>query len=459
MPDAAWRFAAHAAETRFEDLPVEAVQAAKIFICDTIGVGIAGSTAQGADALLRAASRGGAGDGAAVWGTAARLPPAQAALVNAFQVHGQEFDALHEAAVLHAPATLLPALLAEAETRGSISGRDLITAFVVGADVACGLGLAARRGPRFFRPATSGGFGAVAGVGRLRGFDAARMVAGFGHQLGQVSGTMQAHSEGSPVLPLQVAVNARAAIFSCDLAEAGMPGLDAVFEGPFGYLPMFEGDYDLAPVLADLGRRWRVTELSHKPYPSGRATHGGIEGLMRLRAEHGFAAAAVERITVIGPSLICRLVDRPVLPTPGPSYARLCMPFVLAKVLQHGALDLAHFRGDALADPVTAALAARVRMVADANPDPNIFAPQRVEVRLADGRVLGCDLPDLLASPTRKLSVTAQITKLQRCLEFAATPLGDDVAERLIASVENLERDSGCRDLITMLGGGAKTPG
>ena len=293
----------------------------------------------------------------------------------------------------------------------------------------------------------------MAGVAHLRGFDAARMVAAFGHQLGQVSGTMQAHSEGSPVLPLQLAANARAAIFSCDLAEAGIPALDGVFEGPFGYLPMFEGEYDLAPVLAGLGRRWRVTELSHKPYPSGRATHGGIEGLMRLHAEHGFVAEAVERITVIGPSLICRLVDRPPLPAPGPSYARLCMSFVLAKVLQHGALDLAHFRGDALADPVTAALAARVDMVADANPDPNCFAPQRVEVRLHDGRVLGCDLPDLLASPTRPLSHAARMAKLRRCLDFAAAPYGESVAEQLIASVEYLEHGNDCHGLIVILGG------
>lgn len=446
-PDAALRFAAHAADTRFDDLSPQAVERAKVFILDTIGVGIAGATAQGSAGVLAAASRWGGGEAASVWGTAHRLPPAQAALVNAFQVHGQEYDALHEAAVLHAPATLLPALLAEAESRGGVSGRALITAFCVGVDVACGLGLASKKGLRFFRPATSGGFGAVAGVAHLRGFDAEKTRAAFGHQLGQVSGTMQAHTEGSPVLPMQVGVNARAAVASCDLAEAGLTSLRDVFEGPYGYLPMFEGEFDLAPILASLGRVWRVTELSHKPYPSGRATHGGIEGLMRLRTEYGFAADEVEQVTVIGPQLICRLVDRPPLPSAGPSYARLCMPFALAKVLQHGAPDLSHYRDDALSDPVTFALAQRVRMVRDANPDPNTFAPQRVEVRLAGGRTVGCDLPDLLASPARPLSREDALAKVRRCLAFAALP-GACEPDAMVARVEALERVADVRELL-----------
>ncbi|HYF06667.1 MAG TPA: MmgE/PrpD family protein [Acetobacteraceae bacterium] len=448
-PDSAVRFASHVAETRFENLSPEAVERAKVFILDTIGVGIAGSTAQGAEEVRQAASRWGAGEGAAVWGIGLRLPPAQAALVNAFQVHNQEFDALHEAAVLHAPATLLPALLADAGARDGITGRDLITAFTVGVDVACGLGLAARRGLRFFRPATAGGFGAVAGVAHLRGFSADQVLAAFGHQLGQVAGTMQAHTEGSPLLPYQVGTNARAAIVSCDLVEAGLGSLRAPFEGPYGYLPLFEGEYDLAPILAELGRAWRVAELSHKPYPSGRATHGGIEGLMRLRAEHGFSSAEVEAITVIGPPLISRLVDRPPLPDPGPGYARLCMPFVLAKVLQQGALDLAHFRGHALADPATFALAARVRMVADGNPDPNIFAPQRVEVRLRGGRVLGCDLPSLLASPARPLSRADRTAKFERCLAFAATERAGRGA--LADLIETLDQQPCLRGMINAI--------
>lgn len=437
--DAAHRLAAHAAGLRFADLPAEAVAKAKVFILDTLGVGLAGGSVPEAAPLLATARCWGAGEAATVWGRRERFAPGAAALVNAFQIHCQEFDSLHEGAVLHAMATLLPVLLAEAEVRGGIPGTELITAVVAGVDVACSLGLAARQGWRFFRPATSGGFGAVAGLSRLRGLDAGRVLAAFGMQLGQASGTMQAHAEGSALLPLQIGFNARAAIQSCDLAAAGFPGLDAPFEGRFGYLPLFEGAWDCAEVLDALGRTWRVTELSHKPFPSGRATHGGVDALIALRDAHGFVAEEVEHVTVAAPPLINQLVNRPALPEPGAAYARLCLPFVLAKLLQHGRVELSQFRGAALSDPATYAIARRVTVTRVEDPNPNALLPQVMEVRLRDGRVLTHRVEAMLASPARPLSREAYLAKFRGCWPCAAEPLDPAGAEAVTDLVDRLE--------------------
>ena len=75
---------------------------------------------------------------------------------------------MHEKAVLHPMATLLPGALAYAERKGGISGRAFMVAVAVGVDVASNLGVAAREGLKFFRPATSGGFGATAAIGKWR---------------------------------------------------------------------------------------------------------------------------------------------------------------------------------------------------------------------------------------------------------------------------------------------------
>jgi len=454
-PLAADRFAAHVLGSAYQDLSADAVAQAKIFILDTIGVGIAGSTALGANELLRSAIGWGNLDQAAIWGRGERVPASVAAMVNGFQVHCQEYDCLSEAAVLHPLATLLPAALAVAEAQGAVtggvSGQDLITAVAVGTDVSIGLGVASKVGLRFFRPATAGGFGAVAAVGRLMRLSHAQMVAAFGLQYAQSSGTMQSHVEGSIALPLQIGFNTRAAVQAVDLVRAGLDGPRDVFEGPFGFLRLFEGDWDLAPVLASLGRRWRIAELSHKPYPSGRATHGGVEGLLSLMADHKFTAEDVERVRVIGPPLIHALCGRPPRPDPAPSYARLCMPFVGAKVLQHGLIDLAHYRGSALTDPDTYALANKIVMEPDGATDPNALAPQRVVVRLADGREFAWRCDAMLAHPTRRLSREQHLAKFRRCWSFAHAPLSEAARERVIALVDELETVADVREIIRLV--------
>ena len=435
---AAARFAAHAIDTRFSDLPSAAVQRAKVFVLDSLGVGIAGSSVDGAEGLLRVAAGWGA-PAMPVWGRAARLSAPAAAFVNAWQMHNQEYDCRHEGAVVHAMATVLPAALAAAEMKGGVSGADLIAAIAVGVDIAAGLGLASRSGFRFFRPGTAGGFGATAAAARLLGLDKEALQAAFAWQLAQASGTMQAHLEGSPILPAQLAFNARAAAQSCELARLGFAAADAVFEGPFGYLALFEGDFALDPVLERLGRDWRIVEFSHKPFPAGRATHGGIEGVMALQKKHGFAAADVAQVEISAPPLIVRLVGRPPRLDAGASYTRLCLAWTVARVLQNGALDLADFRGQALADPATQEIARRVSLQSDGSTDPNALAPQRVVVRLLSGAELTWSCETMLANPARPLTTDQHLAKFRRCLDFAATPLPADTGARLIEAVDRLE--------------------
>ena len=444
-------FAAHAARTRFTDLPEAAVRAAKIFILDSFGVGVAGSTAGGAAELLSVARGWGTGADAAVWGTRARLPAPSAALLNGFQTHNQEYDCVHEGAVLHPMATLLPAAMAWADRQGGVSGADLLTAVAVGVDVSTGLGVASRRGLRFFRPATSGGFGAAAAVARLAGLDETGILSAFGLHYAQTSGTMQPHVEGSIALPMQVGFNSRAALSAVDLASTGLSGPRDVFEGPFGYLPLFEGAWDLAPTLASLGTIWRIAEVSHKPWPAGRGTHGGIEGVIALRDAHRFTAAEVDRVTVRGPPLIPRLCGRRATPEMTPTHARLCTPFAVAKTLLHGVVDLAHYRGEALREPAALALAARVEVIDDGSTDENALAPQTVAVRLRDGTEHTWRCTEMLASPARPLTRAQHIAKFHRCWEFALEPLGEDRRDRLIALVDTLETVSDVRALSALL--------
>jgi 2-methylcitrate dehydratase PrpD len=420
-------------------IPEAARDAARIFLLDGLAVGVAGMAHTARGGLLAAARGWGAGEEASLWGDGALLPASQAAFMNAFQAHALEFDAIHEAAVVHAMTPTLAAALAEAERQGRqgrpVSGARFMAAVILGLDLACTIGAAARGPMRFFRPATAGMFGAYGAVARLREFDLATASAGAGLLLGQLPGTMQAHSEGSMALPVQMGFAAMAGLRAADLAAAGAAGPARWLTGPFGFLKLTEPEHDLAPGLAALGQQWQVTRLSHKPFPSGRLTHPAIDGVQRLMAAHAVRAEHVIAVRLYLPPLAMRLVGRPIKPDLTANYARLCLPYVVARTLITGSVGLGDFSDALLRDPATHALAARVELHGDGSADENAVVPQRIEIELRDGTRLDQRVEAALGSPDNPLPRAAQIAKVRAC--FAGI-LPDGRADELIRIIDTL---------------------
>ena len=441
------------ARTRYDDLPAQAVASTKTFLLDSLGCGIAGTSAPMVSRLLDAVGGWGAADEATVWGDGRKLPAAQAAIANGYQIHALEWDCVHEPAVVHPMATLLPALVANAERRGvagrPVDGRALLTAVALGVEIAAMIGAASKSVMRFFRPATCGGFGVVAGLGAMESLDLPTLMNAFGIQYGQTSGTMQAHVEGSMLLGLQVGFNGRAGLSSVDLARAGVTGPHDVLTGQYGYYKLFESEHDVPTWWAKLGREWQVTRLSHKPFPSGRLTHAVVDAIGQAREELGFGAADVVSVAADVPPLTHRLVGRPDIPEPAPNYARLCIPYVAAVTLLDGTCAPEAFAPARLRDPAVHALAARVSVTLDANPDVNALWPQRIAIALADGRRWERTIVHPIGHPDNPLGRERHLAKFRRCWRIG----GMDAAqgERLIDAVDSLESIGDVRELTALL--------
>ncbi len=430
------RLVDHALAVRWERIPAAARAAAITFLHDTLCVGAAGRHAAHADAVLGVAQGWGQGSAASVLGRpGVRLPAASAAFVNAFQIHGQEYDCVHEPAVLHPMAAVLAALLAEVERGAPVDGAALLTAIVAGVDVAVTLGVAA--GPLgFFRPATAGIFGCVAAIANLRGMERGMAQDAFGHALAFASGTMQAHVEGKPALPVQVANAARNALAAVDLARAGMAGVVHPIEGAFGYLALLETQGDIDTAIDRLADGHHILDVSWKPFPSGRAGHGGIVAVQRLIADHGVTAETLATLEYHAPPLIHRLVGRPAVVGMAPGYARLCLQYLAAVTLLRGTVSLQDFRPDTLADPAVLALAARVTVVADDNPDPAAFVPGFALAMLRDGRTVRVDVAAQLGSPAWPLTPEQHRAKARACLAFAGLEPQDDAVFAAISALD-----------------------
>jgi 2-methylcitrate dehydratase PrpD len=335
-----------------------------------------------------------------------------AALFNGFAIHCLEWDAVHESAVVHALSTVTSALLAASDRRGGSDPEAFLTALAVGVDIASGLGLSATGPMRFFRPATAGVIGAALAVARLDGLSAKQIGDVLGLAYSFAGGTMQAHVEGSIALPLQIGRAAQAAVQAVDMVKAGLCGPHDVLEGQFGYSALIE-PLDLSRYMP--GKPWRISEVSIKPFPSGRASHAVLATLADVRE----SGKTITSITAYVPPLIQRLVGRAFKTDMTPAYARLCLPLLCALMLRDGRIDPRRFTAETFADPVIQELAAMVSIELDGNADGNALSPQRLVVAYADGGSDDILIPHTLGSPDAPLSLTQAAQKYDLCRVLA----------------------------------------
>lgn len=347
--------------------PAHVRSAAERLLGDTLKVGSAGAASKEALAMSRIAAPGPcrllAGGTASV---------GDAAFANGFAIHCLEWDPVHEEAVVHACSVITAALLALADERPGHSRDQLIEAFVVGVEVAAGLGLAATGPMRFFRPATAGVVGAALAGGRLRGLDEAQCGQLLGLAVSFAGGTMQAHLEGSIALPLQIAAAARSAVSAVSCVEAGLAGPAEALGGQFGYAALIE-PLDFERWLPGLGSRWLTSEVSLKPWPCGRASHALLSAIGVMDID----ASELQSLTAYVPPLVHRLVGRPLRADMPPPYARLCGPYLAAMMFDEGRIDPRRFVFGSAPEPALVALAERITFDLDANADFNALGPQR----------------------------------------------------------------------------------
>jgi 2-methylcitrate dehydratase PrpD len=382
-------------------------------LVDSLAAGAAGAGSAEAVASLTAVQNWGTGKEARCL-DGGRMPAASAAFFNGFAFHCLEWDAVHEGAVVHALSVVAAALLAVSDRNGGSDPEAFLTALAVGVDIASGLGLAATGPMRFFRPATAGVIGAALAAGRLEGLPRDQMADLLGLAYSFAGGTMQAHAEASIALPLQIANAARSAIAAVDLVKAGMNGPHDVLEGPFGYSALIE-PLDLRRYIADLGKVWRISEVSIKPFPSGRASHAILGAVADVRE----SGRTIMSITAHVPPLVMRLVGRPFRPNMTPAYARLCLPLLTALMVREGRIDPRRFATEIFADPTIRELADKVSLVLDGNPDGNALSPQRLEIVYADGTSESVIIDHTLGCPEAPMSPAQYTAKYDLCRALA----------------------------------------
>ena len=294
------RFAEHLARVRYEDIPPASTVAAKQFMLDTLAVGWAGSDSTGCNEARQVCMEQSSTGRSTVWAHGDRLAAPASAFLNGMYAAALDFDSMGRDAPTHVNAVVLPAALAMAERERS-SGKDFLTALVLGADVMARMGAACEAGgvphKGWYYTSIHGVFGAAAAGAKLLGLDAAATGHALGLAYSQASGTQQSHIEQSLTKRMQSGFAAQAGVMSALLAQRGIGAPREVIEGKFGLHAMYHSG-DTGRLLHALGERFENTGFSIKKYPSCGANHTAIEGALQLVERHDLHAGDIDSMEV-----------------------------------------------------------------------------------------------------------------------------------------------------------------
>jgi len=390
MNSATRRLAEYAVGLRYEDLPPTVIQRATDCITDTVGAIIYGANLPWSKMIIAYAQTNGARGNSCILGAGGEpVCAASAALANGALAHAFELDNLTKpGSGVHPGATLVPPALAVAQQHG-MSGRDLIIAFVAGAEVMIRIGRATKhtneaRG--FHAPGTTGPFGAAVAVGKLRGFGAERMTNALGIAGSLAGGLLEfARSDGAMVKRLHLGRAAEGGVLAASLADKGFTGPSTVLEGDYGFLRVFCSDYDLNQLTYELGDTYLTMTAMIKRFACHITAHNPVEATLDLKEQHRFSGADVASIAVVGNERMARVNNIPA--PPDVMLAQYSVPFSVALSVYRDPRDPRAFDESAVHDPDIRALAQRVTMAVTQGQASGDLA-STLTITLKDGRVL-----------------------------------------------------------------------
>lgn len=425
--------------------------AARRALVDVVGCALAGSRHPTTLAVASHA-RSQLGDGRCGIVGAAPSGPLAAAMVNATAAHVLDFDDTCFEGVAHISAVVWPAVQAAAETAGA-TGRELLSAFIAGAEAEAALGRSLGRGlydRGWWNTALIGAVGAAAGAARALRLDAGRTTAAIALALAFAGG--QRSVLGTTAKPAGCGLAARAGLEAALLARSGIEAPADALEEPRGFAALANGGHHDPAGFDGLGTRFALIDpgFAFKAYPACSAAQAAIEATLMLRTAHGLRpdAVAVVRCEVT-PLVVASLTfDRPKTPTE----AQFSLPYAVARALVDGRFDTASLAPDALADATVRRLMPAIGMTASdtlaLSPADLVDHPEAaiVTIDTHDGRHLRQAVPAATGMPANPMPDETLDAKFRA---NAAPAIGRAAAEALLGRLRGIDGLAEAAGLLT----------
>ena len=382
---------------------------------------LAAHCARPVDAAARARARlhlldwlgcvaGGLRDGARFTGPH-RTPWESAALLGNLM----EMDDVHRSAILHPGPVVWAAALQEAALAGTRVDA-MLDAAVRGYEAMIGVGATfdTHHYARYHNTATAGVFGSAAVSWSLDGGTLSTLAMAFGLAGSVAGGLWRMRHEAGDTKQfhiLQAVATGRLAAYE---AESGLRGPRFILEGEQGLWDATCAEPRRERLLG-APERWRIHDVSFKPWAACRHAHPAIDAALEVLGRHGFDGP-VHVETYRDALAFC---DRPHPTTT--QEAKFSLQHAVAVVMVRGEPRLADFEAEAIADPALAAARARVTVAEHAAFTARY--PDHFGARVRCGEVVA-ELIDTRGDSERPLDSAGIEAKARTLMDWGG--VGDD---------------------------------
>ncbi len=439
-------------ETRYEDLPAAVVTQAKHCILDTMAVTIGGSAMDGIPAVVELVKDKGGKPESYLPFYGGKVPASEAAMATGPMARAMDLGDTHIAG--HVTEYLLPTLLAAAGLKDKVSGKDLITAVVVGQEVLIRIGLGFSVDKAVVHGNQGGHyiFGAVAAAGKLLGLSQEELenAKGIAKAMTQTH-DMAMYLAATLMVRVHHGFVSQAAINACLLARKGITGpRQEVLLGRCGLLSTAKWETNPEALTRDLGERWEMLDILRKFSTACHCTHTAIDGIVDQIAAYKFLPEDIANIHIDECTLNWSVVAEPHEGKWNPQTVPECqfsLPYVVATAAYDGEVFLTSFTPQARARPEVRELMTRITAAEDSSLP---WLACRVTTTLKDGRKYSNEHNYPRGHPKSAATEQDLVSKFSRCSEYSAYPLSAEVQSSMVEDILNLERVSDVESALLM---------
>src|SRR5918995_1068473 len=435
-------------DTKYEDLPRDAVEKAKRTALDCVGAALAGVGEPVSQTITGYVTKLGGSSQASVFGAGLKVALQDAALANGAIAHALDYDDCG-VKIGHPSVLVLPAVLSLSEHLGA-TGQDLLTAYILGLEVEGKLALHADfklMQTRVNHQTWYGSIGAAAACAKLLRLDVAKTRMALGIAGNFACGLSANH--GSMAGGMAAGNACRNGVIAALMAKEGITANTNIIEAKNGFYDTLvgPGHYDAERMADGLGKPFYIESpgIGLKKYPSCYHTHRALDGVFQLLNEHGLSDQDIAEVDVGTSERAMRVLAFTEPATP--YQAKYSMPYCIAAAVVDHEVTLDSFTDQKFEDRAIVEAGKKVHLsfpdlpiwpgLADVGPDTE-FVGNPVTIRTTDGRSYNARVDIPRGDPALPLTDDELLAKYRDCGRSQLSPDDIERSVELLVGLENV---------------------